>query len=204
MTAASIRRIVYSAALVVGSATHLLAASITYDALNRPTLIRAVDLTGEGIFDVVVRYESFESVFGSGNPPSPLTPLFWGDSSGAHAAANAISQALNDDGPVVPLLPSSDLIFAIRVPYEYDSRPGNTSGWVHSPIVYIFSSLQNPMYSANGDDLTKPTASFENLGWASFEVVPEPSTLSLATFGLIALIATWNWRRIGNRPSPAS
>ena len=84
----------------------------------------------------------------------------------------------------------------MSVPFDYDSRPGNTFGWVRSQDVYVFTSQPHPMYSGGGSDVNAPTASLEYVGWASFEVVPEPSTLFLAMFGLVALLATWNWRVI--------
>jgi hypothetical protein len=201
MAAAATRLIAPLAWLIGGLfATHVLAASITYDALNRPTLIPAIDVPGEGKFNVLVRYESFESIFGSGNPPSPHKPLFWGDLTAAHTATVAISQALNDDGPVMPILPSSIFLFFISVPYEYDSRPGNTLGWVLSRDVYIFPFRPDPMYSGDdGSDVTAPTASLEYVGWASFAVVPESTTLTLASVGLLALIGAWKWRQIRDR-----
>jgi hypothetical protein len=186
----------YSASFVVGSATHLLAGSITYDALNRPTLIPAVDITGEGVFDVVVRYGSFPSVFGSGNPPSLLTPLFWGNSSGAHTAATAISQALNDDGPRVPLIPVSEIIFYIEVPFRYDPVP-EYMGWTDAQIAYIYLANPNPMYASDGSAATSPRATGDFFAWATFQVVPEPTTLTLLGTAIVMLGAHQlrRWRK---------
>ncbi|MCK5354882.1 MAG: PEP-CTERM sorting domain-containing protein [Methyloprofundus sp.] len=103
-------------------------------------------------------------------------PTFWGNSTGAHAAADAISLALGDSNDFGGASTGSDRFY---VAYDFFSN-GNVATWA------------DQMAALNNDDVINTAISRTTVnGWVvlpSFEesasAVPEPTSLALLAFGL--------------------
>lgn len=162
--------------------------AISYDGLQRPISITNLMIPSYGVFDVTIHFDqSFDDIFGSGNPPAIL-PYFENDQPGGQAATTAIEDALNADGPVYPTTPQSES--RVRVPIF----SGTTSYDYHTTVLF------DPRTAYSGADDSpsfwdRDSAS-QVIGIATFTEVPEPASLAL---GGLALVVAYSSRFLRRR-----
>ena len=152
-------------------------------------------VVGDNVYDVTFsRYNSFDGLFGVGDPPDRL-PTFYNDPAGATAAQAAIVAALNS-APIVPI-EAGFISPSIVIPYRYELDPENrfrNAGVAHS---LDFPSPTPPPWAPHtryvGDI---PERDFIGLVFAEFTLISTPEPASIAAWlGLLAAGAITYRRR---------
>lgn len=192
--------------LVIGLSTALLflgvsrtadAVVITYDSMNRPISMTGLTIGGTSYNVGLNNYGvSFQTLFGTGDPPSPTVPAFWGNQTDANAAASAIAAALNADYDLVNEPPFATNIW---VPYEFTSA---TNSLVRNYELTALTAsnvwnITNPASFANGfgQDEDQTYATFVALPGTS-QPLPSPSPIALLAVGLVGLGLAVRRRRV--------
>jgi hypothetical protein len=126
-----------------------------------------------------------DGAFGGGGSVFSSAPTFWGDQTGAQAAAAAIIAALGTTDTTVAGSPGSDSFY---VPFGTVGPP--LSSFTDSINVYTDTNTNTPTFSDSlsnvvTSDIFDPTQFYP---YASFEVVPVPAALWLFGSGLLGLI----------------
>ncbi len=164
------------ALLVVLHYEMIASADIIYNAYGRPTQISGLDVDGT-LYDVSIDYNvSFMDIYGDPTSPSPV-PAFWGESTGAQAAATAMANALNAE-------PSSPALIETRIFTGYQYNDNMFGTYIKS--YEAFTGI-NPSLTAWDSRYTQPTpnGALVQYGWAQYTEasVPEPSSFVIFAGG---------------------
>jgi hypothetical protein len=179
------------AILVILSQANRTNGAIIYDANNWPTYIPNLEVEGT-LYNVSITFGeiSFNDIFGSVSDPSP-TPTFWGDSGGAIAASQAIAAALNaDPSPGDPALNSGQAPYVLT-PYT-DS---GSSAWCG----YAAWKTSTEQWEYSGTTGIPGISKWPQHGFAQYEAVPEPTSLTLLAGLSLSCIVGWRISRSGRR-----
>ncbi|MEM6853826.1 MAG: PEP-CTERM sorting domain-containing protein [Planctomycetota bacterium] len=127
---------------------------------------------GGVVYDITfsLSSQSYEDVFGTEDP------VFLDDEAGANAARDAIRDFLAAEGVTRVTNISTGANSFVHVPYlvtstdvtrasAFNSLPGSDN-WVDGPVTVLSRTIQN-----------------SNVSWATFTVVPEPTSLALLGLG---------------------
>jgi len=144
--------------------------------------------------------ESFNAIFGLGDPPSGMVPTFWDNQPGAEAMRDEIVLAINAGAP-----PGVARFGNIGVQSNVFFVPYNGSFVEPGAVAFQFHGL---IGSGGGwfNSAQRDTGN-NNYAWAVFStqsaVVPEPSSVTLALMGALGLLG-YGWRRKRKRANSVS
>jgi hypothetical protein len=164
-----------------------LPAEIVIDTSGTVTSISGLDVDGQK-YDVTFSQlsESFNDFFGDPTLPTFVTPTFWGNSTGASNAVDALVAALNaynlniNNSPTITGVGASGNLFAL-VPYDYSS--------VANTVQSDSLNRNGPLWT-NGETYNNgPNNDFWGGVWVDFSPwpAPVPETATLGTWFCLSL-----------------